>query len=79
MTESVLKLLNANMDAFFDMGTRAHNRATYGDEQSYMTPGELIKEPEARTALEKARRALALAQEIFELRNPPRQDSGNKN
>ena len=54
------------------MGLETRIRATYGDEETYTAPRELIDESEATVGLEKARRAVALAEEIYnEMTGPP--------
>lgn len=45
---------------------KTHIRAAYGDEQARITPGKLIKEAEAQNGLKKARRAVVLAETIYE-------------
>ncbi len=64
--------IDSNLDIFENMGLETHIRATYGDEETYTAPWELIDESEATVGLEKARRAVALAEEIYnEMTGPP--------
>ena len=53
------------LGAFDDMGLETHVRAAYGDEATHTPPWELIEEPEARAGLDKARRAIALAEAVI--------------
>lgn len=70
--QSICIRLDKELDAFLDMGKEKHNLATYGDEQAHIAPWELFQEPAAKTALDKARRAVALAEQIFsEMTKPP--------
>ena len=63
--ESVKQKLLAALAAFQDMGLETHVRAAYGDEATRTPPWELIQEPEATAGLEKARRAVALAETVY--------------
>lgn len=58
--------LHKEFDAFTEMGAQKHIQATYGDEQAHIPPWELFQEPDANAAIDKARRAVALAQDIFQ-------------
>ena len=70
--EAVKQKLLAALDAFHDMGLETHVRAAYGDEATRTPPWELIQEPEATAGLEKARRAVALAEAVYaEMTAPP--------
>jgi len=72
VSKAIESFLSANMDIFREMGMDTHIRAAYGDEDARMTPGALIQEAEAMSSLRKARRAVALAEEIFsEMTKPP--------
>lgn len=62
---SIQEHLRSELDAFRGMGMKTHVRATYGDEAAHLTPRELIQRTEAIDGLEKARRAMALAETIF--------------
>lgn len=54
------------------LGSDVHTKVTYGDEERYITPWELFREPEGRTYLELAEEAFRLAREITaELGLPP--------
>lgn len=64
--ETVRKLVQSHLDVFRDMGMKTHMRAAYGDEEAHITPGKLIQAPEAQAGLDKARRAVALAQTILD-------------
>ena len=64
-SETVKQKLMTSLDSFQNMGLETHIRATYGDEETYTPPWELIDESESKVDLEKARRAVALAEEIF--------------
>jgi len=69
---AIRRKIEGVLDAFRGMGFDTHVRAAYGDEESRTPPWELIDETEARTGLEKARRAVALAEEIYaEMTAPP--------
>lgn len=46
------------------LGYEEHIRSDYGEEARGVTPWELFREPDATRAIEIARRAVALAQEI---------------
>lgn len=72
VSESVKQKLIASLDAFRDMGLETHIRAAYGNEITHTPPWELIQESEATAGLEKARRAVALAEAIYaEMTAPP--------
>jgi len=62
--EAVRRRVEGALDTFKGMGFDTHVRAAYGDEKSRTPPWELIDEAEARTGLEKARRAVALAEAV---------------
>jgi len=62
---TVKSKIEARLESFKGMGMDTHVRATYGDEEHYTPPWELIDESESKVGLEKARRAVALAEEIF--------------
>jgi len=47
-----------------ELGFEEHVRSDYGEEGRGITPWELFREPEARRAIELARRAVSLAEEI---------------
>ena len=64
-SEDIRQKIMAHLDLFRNMGLEIHIRATYGDEENRTPPWELIQEPEARVGLEKARRAVALAESIL--------------
>ena len=61
---SVQEQLRSQLGAFRGMGMKTHIRATYGDEEAHLTPRELIQRSEATEGLDKARRAVALAEAI---------------
>lgn len=64
--------LSQDYDAFLDMGKEKHMKASYGDEAAHIPPWELFHESDAQTAIHKARRAVALAENIFEeMTKPP--------
>ena len=65
-SETVKQKLMTSLDSFQNMGLETHIRATYGDEEHYTPPWELIDESESKVGLEKARRAVALAEEIYD-------------
>ena len=70
--ESVKQKILPTLNAFQNMGIETHVRATYGSELTRTPPWELIKEPEATAGLDKARRAVKLAEDIFaEMMKPP--------
>ena len=60
--------LRGNVEALKDLsqelGFEEHVRSDYGEEGRGITPWELFQEPEARRAIELARRAVSLAEEI---------------
>lgn len=62
--ETIRGKVDASLDAFQDMGIETHIRASYGDETTHTPPWEFISESEASAGLEKARRAIALAEAI---------------
>jgi HEPN domain-containing protein len=72
--ETIRKLLQSNLETFRDMGMKTHMRAAYGDEEAHITPGKLIQASEAKTGLDKARRAVAMAQTVMDEldKNPPK-------
>jgi len=47
-----------------ELGYEEHVRSDYGDEARGITPWELFHEPEATRAIETARRAVGLAEEL---------------
>ena len=70
---AIRQRIEGALDAFRGMGFDTHVRAAYGDEETRTPPWELIEEAEARTGLEKARRAVALAETVYaEMTAPPR-------
>ena len=71
--ETVRQKVGEALDVFHDMGLETHIRATYGNEATRTPPWELIQEPEATAGLEKARRAVPLAEAVYaEMTAPPR-------
>ena len=74
--EAIKQKILAHLALFRDMGLDMHIRATYGDEENFTPPWELIQKPEAMDGLEKARRAVALAESIYaEMTKPPEKDA----
>jgi HEPN domain-containing protein len=63
--ETIRQKVHEALDAFRGMGLETHIRATYGNENTRTPPWELIQESEAMAGLEKARRAVALAEAIY--------------
>jgi len=63
--ETIQQKVSGALDVFRDMGLETHIRATYGNEATRTPPWELIQEPEATAGLDKARRAVALAEEVY--------------
>lgn len=63
--DPIRQKIRADLGAFLDMGLETHVRAAYGDEATRTPPWELIQEPEAQAGLEKARRAVAMAEAIY--------------
>ncbi|MBI3763198.1 MAG: HEPN domain-containing protein [Chloroflexi bacterium] len=65
LPDAIRQDIEASLDAFRNMGLATHIRAAYGDELTGTVPWELIQEPEATAGLEKARRAVALAESVY--------------
>ncbi len=65
VSAAIKQRIAAALEAFEDMGFDTHIRATYGDEESHTPPWDLIPEFEAQAGLEKARRAVALAEAVY--------------
>ena len=61
---TVRQAIASALDAFLDMGLDTRIRAAYGDEATRTPPWELIQEGDARLGLEKARRAVVLAEAV---------------
>ena len=68
---AVQEQLRSQLGAFRGMGMKTHVRATYGDEEAHLTPRELIQRAEATEGLDKARRAVALAEAVAWEMNKP--------
>ncbi|MBI5051841.1 MAG: HEPN domain-containing protein [Chloroflexi bacterium] len=64
--EEIKRKIREGLDDFRDMGMDVHIRATYGDEEAQIPPWDLIAEAEGMGGLGKARRAVNLAQSIYD-------------
>jgi HEPN domain-containing protein len=62
---SIRQAIGNALDAFRDMGLETHIRAAYGDEATRTPPWELIQEGDARLGLDKASRAVGLAEAVY--------------
>ena len=61
---AIRQRIEGALEAFRGMGFDTHVRAAYGDEETHTPPWELIDEAEAHAGLEKARRAVTLAEAV---------------